>query len=61
MTRAWLAVTLMLGGIGVMVIGYTDPTLIGRGARPYAYLSVIAIGAMLTIFGGLASFSRHAG
>jgi hypothetical protein len=53
MARHWLALTLMLGGIGVMAIGYTEPTLIGHGARPYAYLSVMAIGAMLTIFGAL--------
>ena len=43
----------MLAGVGVMAIGYTDPILIGRGARPYAHISVGAVGAMLTIFGAL--------
>jgi hypothetical protein len=53
MARAWLVLALMVGGIAVMVIGYIESTLIGGGARPYAYLSVMAIGAMLTVFGAL--------
>jgi hypothetical protein len=43
----------MLGGIGMVTIGYAEPTIIGRGARPYAYVSVMAVGGMLIIAGGL--------
>jgi hypothetical protein len=53
MARVWLGWALTLGGIGVSVIGYTQPTIVGGGARPYAYLSVVAVGAMLTIVGVL--------
>ena len=49
-----MATTLIVGGIGVMAIGYnTEPPIIGRGARPYAYLSVMAVGMMLIIVGAL--------
>ncbi len=44
---------LIVAGIGVMAIGYIEPTIIGRGARPYAYVSVMAVGAMLIIAGTL--------
>jgi hypothetical protein len=46
-----LGAALVIGGIGTAVLGYAHPTLIGQGARPYAYLSVIAVGAMLIIGG----------
>jgi hypothetical protein len=42
---------LVAAGIGAIVIGYVEPSLVGRGARPYAYLSVMAVGAMLVIGG----------
>ena len=37
---------LLLGGLAVCILGYTEPTLIGGGSRPYAYLSVMAVGAI---------------
>jgi hypothetical protein len=43
----------MVIGVGVIGIGYAEPTLVGQGARPYAYVSVMAVGAMLAIFGAL--------
>ena len=53
MARAGVGWAHMLGVIGVLAMGYIDPPLIGRGARPYAYVSVMAVGAMLIIAGGL--------
>ena len=53
MARARLGWALMLGGIGMVVIGFAEPAIIGRGARPYAYVSVMALGAMLIIVGAL--------
>jgi len=53
MARAWLGWALLLGGIGVVATGYTEPTIIGRGTRPYAYVSVMAVGAILVILGAL--------
>ena len=53
MVRAYLGWTLVLIGIGLMAIGYIEPTIIGRGTRPYAYISVMAVGAMFTIAGTL--------
>jgi hypothetical protein len=37
----------------VVVSGYVNPTLIGSGTRPYAYISVVAVGTMLIVFGTL--------
>jgi hypothetical protein len=51
--RAYLGWTLALIGIGLIAIGYIEPTIIGGGARPYAYISVMAVGAMFTIAGAL--------
>jgi hypothetical protein len=48
-----MSVTVIIVGVLVMVAGYTNPTFIGSGTRPYAYLSVMAIGAMLIVFGTL--------
>ena len=48
-----MALALVVVGAGIMVIGYSEPAMIGSGARPYAYVSVMAIGAMLTIVGVL--------
>ena len=45
--------TLIVGGIGVMAMGYAEFSIIGRGARPYAYVSVMAVGAILAILGAL--------
>jgi hypothetical protein len=53
MARPWLGGTLLLSGIGVVAIGSTEPTIIGCGARPYAYVSAMAVGAMLIIAGAL--------
>jgi hypothetical protein len=47
---AWL---LIIVGAGVCAFGYANPNLIGGGTRPYAYLSVIGVGAMLMIAGAL--------
>ena len=44
---------LLFGGLAVCIFGYAKPTLIGGGVRPYAYLSVMAVGAMLMIVGVL--------
>jgi hypothetical protein len=43
----------MFGGIGVVAMGYAEPTIIGGGTRPYAYVSVMAVGAILIIAGAL--------
>jgi hypothetical protein len=47
------AACLIILGIGVLVVGYLEPSLIGRGSRPYAYISVMAVGAMMLIAGAL--------
>jgi hypothetical protein len=47
------AACLIIAGIGVLVVGYLEPSLIGRGSRPYAYISVMAVGAMMLIAGAL--------
>jgi hypothetical protein len=43
----------MVIGIGVLTIGYLDPSSIGHGSRPYAPISVMAMGAMMLIAGAL--------
>ena len=48
-----LAPFLMVGGIGLSVVGYAYPALVGHGSRPYAYISVMAFGAMVMIAGAL--------
>jgi hypothetical protein len=48
-----LAIVLILVGVAVATIGYAEPTLIGQGARPYAYISVMAVGAMCAIAGAM--------
>ena len=53
MVRACVCWTFVLLGIGLIAIGYIEPTIIGGGARPYAHISVIAVGAMFTIVGAL--------
>jgi hypothetical protein len=58
MARRWVALALTVIGIGIMAIGYTDPRLILDGTRPYAYISVMAVGAMFTIFGSLIGRDR---
>lgn len=52
MTRGWLALTLILGGSGLIAIGCAVPA-IRQGSRPYAYVSVMAVGSILAIFGVL--------
>lgn len=47
------AACLIIVGIGVLIIGYLEPSLVGRGSRPYAYISVMAVGAMMVIGGAL--------
>jgi hypothetical protein len=47
--RGRLAIGLAVVGAGVFAGGYLNPTMIGSGARPYAYISVMAIGAILII------------
>jgi hypothetical protein len=47
------AACLIIVGIAVLVAGYLDPSWIGRGSRPYAYISVMAVGAMMVIAGAL--------
>ena len=37
---------LMTAGLAVVGLGYGEPTLVGGGVRPYAYLSGVAVGAM---------------
>jgi hypothetical protein len=49
------AACLIIVGIAILVVGYLDPFLIGRGSRPYAYISVMAVGAMMVIAGALLS------
>lgn len=44
---------LMLFGTAVCVLGYAEPNIIGGGARPYAYISVMGVGAILVIAGAL--------
>lgn len=48
-----LAACLIISGIGVLIVGYLEPSLIGHGSRPYAYISVMAVGAMMVIGGAL--------
>ena len=40
---------LIVAGIGVMAIGYAEPTTMAVVLDLYAYVSVMAIGAMITI------------
>jgi len=47
------AVCLIIVGIGVVVIGYVERPFISHGGRPYAYISVMAAGAMMMIAGAL--------
>jgi hypothetical protein len=49
--RACLCWTLVLIGVGLIVTGYIERTIIGGGTRPYAYISVIALGAVFTLAG----------
>jgi hypothetical protein len=41
----------MLIGLVVASVGWANPNLVGGGARPYAYISVIAMGAMMVLWG----------
>jgi hypothetical protein len=43
----------MATGAAVSTLGYAEPNLIGAGARPYAYISVMGVGAMIAIAGAL--------
>jgi hypothetical protein len=40
-------------GIGVLLAAYLQPSFIGGGSRPYAFISVMAVGAMMVIAGVL--------
>jgi hypothetical protein len=51
MPRRGLPVWLARAGVGIIVLGYSEPHLLGGRARPYAYLSVMAVGAMIVIIG----------
>jgi hypothetical protein len=51
--KSLLPSVLIVGGLSLGAIGYFTPTFVGGGARPYAYISVMAIGAMAAIFGAL--------
>jgi hypothetical protein len=44
---------LIAAGVAVSLVGYVRPAFIGQGGRPYAYISVMAVGAMLVIVGVL--------
>ena len=51
MSRRRLAAGLMLIGLAVGIVGYAERSLVGGGARPYAYVSVLAVGAMMVLWG----------
>jgi hypothetical protein len=50
-----LALCLILAGVAVFVLGYlrSDRRFIHLSNRPYAYISIMAVGAILAIGGGL--------
>jgi NADH:ubiquinone oxidoreductase subunit 5 (subunit L)/multisubunit Na+/H+ antiporter MnhA subunit len=54
-TNRNLAVLLIALGIGIFSLGYvrSDPHVARRSNRPYAYISIMAVGAILIIGGGL--------
>ena len=48
-----LAWTLITVGAAVCALGFMNSNMIGGGTRPYAYLSVMGVGAILVILGAL--------
>lgn len=53
MTRAWIAVAQVFVGLGVIFIGYIEPSVTRLSGRPYAYVAVMAVGGALAIVGAL--------
>jgi hypothetical protein len=43
----------MIAGIAVLATGYATRDTLSAGARPYTYVAVMAIGAMVVIIGAL--------
>lgn len=54
-TKRNLAIGLIIIGVVVFVLGYlrSDPRFARPSTRPYAYISIMAIGAICMIGGGL--------
>jgi hypothetical protein len=54
-TKRNLALCLILAGAVVFVLGYSrsDPRFARPSNRPYAYISIMAVGAICMIGGGL--------
>lgn len=55
MTKRNSAICLIVIGVAVFVLGYlrSDPRFARQSNRPYAYISIMAVGAILLIGGGL--------
>ena len=53
MTKPHAAALLAILGLAIVIVGYLQPDLIGKGALPYAYLSVMSAGAMVVILAAL--------